>query len=71
MTISSQRLNEETMEPDTNLGSDDLTKQVDAGKYQLSITSTQFSNVYPLMKLIGGIEHIIRQKLFLLIQKLH
>ncbi|HBG3896592.1 TPA: collagen-binding adhesin CbpA [Clostridioides difficile] len=54
MTISSQRLNEETMEPDTNLGSDDLTKQVDAGKYQLSITSTQFSNVYPFNEAYWG-----------------
>ncbi len=47
MTISSQRLNEETMEPDTNLGNADLTKQVDAGKYQLIITSTQFANQRP------------------------
>ncbi len=53
MTISSQRLNEETMEPDINLGSDDLTKQVDAGKYQLSITSTQFS-VYILLRMLIG-----------------
>ncbi len=71
MTISSQRLNDETMEPDTNLGSNDLTKQIDAGKYQLSITSTQFSVYILLRMLIGGIEHIIRQKLFLLMQKLH
>ncbi|HBF7094308.1 TPA: hypothetical protein KOU56_003385, partial [Clostridioides difficile] len=54
MTISSHRLNEETMEPDTNLGSDDLTKQVDAGKYQLSITSTQFSSVYPFNEAYWG-----------------
>ncbi|WP_227826421.1 hypothetical protein, partial [Clostridioides sp. ZZV15-6383] len=47
MTISSQRLDDETMQPDVNLGSDDLTKQVDAGKYQLSVTSTQFSSEYP------------------------
>ncbi|MCW0687591.1 collagen-binding adhesin CbpA, partial [Clostridioides difficile] len=54
MTISSQRLNEETMEPDINLGSDDLTKQVDAGKYQLSITSTQFSSIYPFKDAYWG-----------------
>ncbi len=71
MTISSQRLNDETMEPDTNLGSNDLTKQIDAGKYQLSITSTQFSSIYPFKDAYWGIEHIIRQKLFLLMQKLH
>lgn len=54
MAISSQRLNEETMEPDINLGNNDLTKQVDAGKYQLSITSTQFSNVYPFNEAYWG-----------------
>ncbi|HGM1530961.1 TPA: collagen-binding adhesin CbpA [Clostridioides difficile] len=54
MTISSQRLNDETMEPDTNLGSNDLTKQIDAGKYQLSITSTQFSSIYPFKDAYWG-----------------
>ncbi|HBG1633865.1 hypothetical protein KWK00_010865 [Clostridioides difficile] len=54
MTISSQRLNDETMEPDINLGSDEFTKQVDAGKYQLNITSTQFSNEYPFNEAYWG-----------------
>ncbi|HBG5207988.1 TPA: hypothetical protein KQH04_001381 [Clostridioides difficile] len=54
MTISSQRLNDETMEPDINLGGDEFTKQVDAGKYQLNITSTQFSNEYPFNEAYWG-----------------
>ncbi|HBF5147694.1 TPA: hypothetical protein KOP73_000613 [Clostridioides difficile] len=54
MTVSSQRLNEETMEPDTNLGSADLTKQVDAGKYQLNITSTQFASKKPFSDAYWG-----------------
>ncbi|HBG3467070.1 TPA: hypothetical protein KQB54_001185 [Clostridioides difficile] len=52
--ISSQRLNEETMEPDTSLGSDDLTKQVDVGKYQLIITSKQYASVAPFNESYWG-----------------
>ncbi|HBF5454391.1 TPA: hypothetical protein KOQ79_000317, partial [Clostridioides difficile] len=54
MIISSQRLNEETMEPDTDLGSADLTKQVDVGKYQLIITSTQYASIAPFNESYWG-----------------